>query len=87
MSLKIILPYLPGGNELNALTMELHFSRDDPYISFIDTRISIPEIVTRNNIYRKTCNMNGTLVGNKIFDDSDEVGASTVGAAPTTSSF
>ena len=37
--------------------------------------------------YRKTSNISRTLVGNKIVDDSDVVGASPVGAAPTTSSF
>ena len=36
-------------------------------------------------IYRKTSNIKGTLVGNKIVDHSDVVGASPVGAAPTTS--
>ena len=38
-------------------------------------------------IYRKTHNISRTLVGNKIVDNSDVVGASPVGAAPTTSSF
>ena len=37
--------------------------------------------------YRKTSNISRTLVGNKIVDQSDVVGASPVGAAPTTSSF
>ena len=37
--------------------------------------------------YRKTSNMSRTLVGNKIVDNSDVVGASPVGAAPTASSF
>ena len=37
--------------------------------------------------YRKTSNIIRTLVGNKIVDHSDVVGASPVGAAPTTSSF
>ena len=37
--------------------------------------------------YRKTSNIRRTLVGNKIVDRSDVVGASPVGAAPTTSSF
>ena len=37
--------------------------------------------------YRKTSNMSPNLVGNKIVDNSDEVGASPVGATPTTSSF
>ena len=37
--------------------------------------------------YRKTSSKSRTLVGNKIVDNSDVVGASPVGAAPTTSSF
>ena len=37
--------------------------------------------------YRKTSNIRRILVGNKIVDHSDAVGASPVGAAPTTSSF
>ena len=38
-------------------------------------------------IYRKTCNISRTLLGNKIVENSDVVGASPVGAAPTTSLF
>ena len=37
--------------------------------------------------YRKVSNIRRTLVGNKIVDHSDVVGASPVGAAPTISSF
>ena len=37
--------------------------------------------------YRQISNIGRTLVGNKIVDHSDVVGASPVGAAPTTSSF
>ena len=37
--------------------------------------------------YRQVSNISRTLVGNKIVDHSDVVGASPVGAAPTTSSF
>ena len=37
--------------------------------------------------YRETSNISRTLVGSKIVDNSDVVGASPVGAAPTTSSF
>ena len=37
--------------------------------------------------YRKTSNINRTWVGHKIVDNSDVVGESPVGAAPTTSSF
>ena len=35
----------------------------------------------------KTSNISRTLAGNKIVDNSDVVGASPIGAAPTTSSF
>ena len=37
--------------------------------------------------YHQTSNMSHTLVGNKIVDHSEVVGASPVSAAPTTSSF
>ena len=37
--------------------------------------------------YRKISNISRTLIGNKIVDHSDVVGASPVGAAPTTASF
>ena len=37
--------------------------------------------------WRQTSNISQTLVGNKIVDQSDLVGASPVGAAPTASSF
>ena len=37
--------------------------------------------------YRKTSNISRTLVSNKIVDNSDAVGASPIGAAPTISSF
>ena len=40
-----------------------------------------------NIVYRKTSNIRRTLVGYKIVDHSDVVGASPVDAAPTTSSF
>ena len=39
------------------------------------------------SIYCQTSNITCTLVGNKIVDHSDVVGASPVSAAPTTSSF
>ena len=37
--------------------------------------------------YRKTSNISRTLVGNKIVDNSDVVGAAPTGDAPITSSF
>ena len=50
-------------------------------------RIDHNAMCVRQNIYRKTSNISRTLVGNGIVDNSDVVGASPVGAAPTTSSF
>ena len=44
-------------------------------------------IVMKQETYRKTFGISRALVGNKIVDNSDVVGASPVGAAPTTSSF
>ena len=40
-----------------------------------------------DDAYRQVYNIRRTLVDNKIVDQSDVVGASPVGAAPTTSSF
>ena len=46
------------------------------------------ELSLRNiDINRKTSNIRRTLEGPKIVNHSDVVGASPVGAAPTTSSF
>ena len=40
-----------------------------------------------SNYYRQASNKSRTLVGNTIVDPPDAVGASSVGAAPTTSSL
>ena len=40
-----------------------------------------------SQMYRKTSNISRTFVDNNIVDYSDLVGASPVGAAPTTPSF
>ena len=40
-----------------------------------------------NYKYPRTCNISRTLVGNKIVDGSNVVGALLVGAAPASSSF
>ena len=44
-------------------------------------------IWTNTGVYRQVSNIRRTLVGNKIVDNSDVVGASPVGAAPPTSSL
>ena len=47
----------------------------------------LPNLVLYQTDYRQVSNIRRTSVGNKIFDHLDLVGASPVGAAPTTSSF
>ena len=47
----------------------------------------MPVVCIKGQMYRKVSNIGRTLVGNKIVDHSDVVGASPVGAAATTSSF
>ena len=49
--------------------------------------LSSPSELMYHMNYRETSNISRTRVDSKIIDDSDVVGASTVGAAPTTSSF
>ena len=60
-----------------------HVSQNNNYTGSIGDDIRARSKQT----YRKTSNISRTLVGNKIVDNSDVVGASPVGAAPTTSSF
>ena len=49
--------------------------------------VTLLHINDQGRTYRQTSNISCTLVGNRIFYHSDVVGASPVGAAPTTSSF
>ena len=61
-------------------------------ISFVLTQISRIQIHMTDDRkqfqqYRKISNISRISVGNKIIDHSDIVGASPVGAVPTTSSF
>ena len=48
---------------------------------------NLKSLLMEDGNYRNTSNISHTLVGNKIVDNSDVVGASPVSAAPTTSSF
>ena len=48
---------------------------------------SISIMIWQKNNYRQVSNIKRTLVGDKIVDHSDIVGASPVGVAPTISSF
>ena len=49
--------------------------------------IGAHENIDKDIRYHQTSNKSPTLVGNTIFDHSDVVRASPVGAAPITSSF
>ena len=46
-----------------------------------------PQVQPQTTKYRQVSNIRRTLPGNEFVDHSDAVGASPVGAAPTTSSF
>ena len=48
---------------------------------------TVSAIIVHMLNYCKTSTISHTLVGNKIADNSDVVGASPVGATPPTSSF
>ena len=58
-----------------------------PWLATSKHRLGLRQIVDEYQTYRQVSNISGTLVGNKIVDHSDVVGASPVGAAPTTSVF
>ena len=67
-------------------------SRNNPMTDtyFIIPQNCLPVILDRILIwgrFRQVSTIRRTLVGNEIVDRSDVVGASPVGAAPTTSSF
>ena len=79
---RVLLPSL-----LNKETIEKIFWAINTKSSHHHLTLWLDYKVVSNNIeYRKTSNIRRTLVGNKIVDHSYVVGASPVGAAPTTSS-
>ena len=55
------------------------------FITYIDIDMILG--IHKKWIYHNTSNIRRTLVGNKLVDPSDVVGASPVGAAPATSSL
>ena len=57
------------------------------YVAIISDAASTGEVWRDIEEYCQVSNIRRTLVGNLIVDHSDVVGASPVGAAPTTSSF
>ena len=75
---------LSRGDELKAVLLVHHDPRE---LIFMATRHHRNDLITVNKDDRKTSSISHTLVGNEFVDNSDVVGASPVGAAPTTSSF
>ena len=65
----------------------ISLSGDRVMSSFEDDAQTFSNIAQLPADYRQVSKMRRTLVGNKIVDHSDVVGASPFGAAPTTSSF
>ena len=56
-----------------------------PVINY--SSLVIASWIMNHGTYRQTSDISRTLVGNKLVDHSDVVGASPIGAAPTISSF
>ena len=69
--------YHPAADPCGSLLSQLYCMQFQVISDYIRKRLD----------YRQVSNIRRTLVGNKIVDHSDVVGASPVGAAPTTSSF
>ena len=66
----------------------INFSKHSPLIKqSIEINILFESMKILKHGYRQVSNIRRTLIGNKILYHSDVVGASPVGAAPTTSSF
>ena len=72
----------------------IHISKRDSeiFLQFLKFNNKIAEIfwqVVADSVkdYRQVSNISRTLVGNKIVDHSNVVGATPIGAAPTTSSL
>ena len=64
------------------ITQFIEYNESKPILKCFHFRRSLDALT-----YRETSNIRSALIGNKIVDHSDVVGASPVGAAPTTSSF
>ena len=75
----------PGGSHVGpmnfAIWVVIGFYRN-PFL-----HMTLVIVIEAEVKHRKTSNISRTFVGNDIVDNSDVVGASSVGAAPTTSSF
>ena len=75
----------PGSK--TACVKECHIKGIIFYTPLMVMLCTFPYPIVSSITYRKTSDINHTLVGNKVVDNSDVVGALPVGAAPTISSF
>ena len=75
------------GNCCDKLSRTAHISREPIQDAWTYVNESFKMDGTNGDDYRKTSNLRRNLIGNKIVDHSDVVGASPDGAAPSTSSF
>ena len=75
--------YMPVSQRYNNLDLTACTAPEDKKLTSEASEVHVAGPVH----YRKTSNISRTLVGNKIVDHSDVVGAPPVGVAPTTSSF
>ena len=76
----------PDGPYVGPIHLALRIFKTD-WLENKDNSLPSFWLLPWNLTYRETSNISRTLVGNKIADNSDVVGASPVGAAPTTSSI
>ena len=90
LSIRIDTPWWPGvhSNVTNDHPGEVSVLKSmDIHIAHVSTLMADTPMWWWQINYHQTSNLNHTFVGNKIVAHSDVVGASRVGAAPTTSSF
>ena len=94
--MQLIGQYKSTSHEDHAVTWRIHLSLHQWICIYVGIYIYIyiytyAYTYTYTNVYvytyRLTSNISRALSGNKLADHSDVVGASPVGAAPTTSSF
>ena len=89
-TLSINLNYLGNGNQYKNLKCIKYVSMNMAKQNRRKHVRVVLDILYRGGwvrIYRQTSNIRSTLAGNKLVDHADVVGASPIGAAPTTSLF
>ena len=75
-----------GNNQISLITKQ-NLTSSTQILQRYKANMNIYSSYKLKHNYRQVSNMRRTLAGYKIVDHSDVVGASPIGAAPTTSSF